>query len=104
MDAAIEFLGRRDAVFMPLAVIGAVAGWLVGAFLRMSDALFADMTIGVAGAWFGAQFAKFCGLVGEGAIGHFLAGLIGSIIIVSLWRRVDGEVRRPLRPGERPRR
>ena len=85
MDEAIGFLGRPDAGFLPLVVIGALSGWLVGAFLSASDTLFADMAVGVAGAWLGAQFADLCGLAVEGSIGHFLAGLLGSIIIVSLW-------------------
>ena len=115
MDGVIAFLGRPDAGFLPLIVIGALAGWLVGAFLWASDTLFADMAIGVAGAWLGAQFADLCGLAVEGSIGHFLAGLLGSIIIVALWAaRVDGKVvrrrgfepqpRAPFPPGERPRR
>ncbi len=101
MDAAIAFLGKLDAGFLPLVVIGAFGGWLVGALLRSSDQLFSDMAIGVAGAWLGAQFAEFCGLVLDDSIGHFLAGMLGSIIGVSLWARVDGAT--PLRPGERPR-
>jgi uncharacterized membrane protein YeaQ/YmgE (transglycosylase-associated protein family) len=101
MDAAIAFLGWLDAGFLPLVVIGALGGWLVGALLRGSDQLFADMAIGVVGAWLGAQFAEFCGLALDASLGHFLAGLLGSIISVSLWARVDGGT--PLRPGERPR-
>ncbi|WP_159727611.1 GlsB/YeaQ/YmgE family stress response membrane protein [Methylosinus sp. Ce-a6] len=113
MDEAIGFLGRFDGGFLALAVIGALAGWLVGSFLRASDALFSDMAIGVVGAWFGAQFADFCGLAAAGSIGRFLAGLLGSIIIIPLWRRVDGEARRqgfgsrpraPFSPGDKSRR
>jgi len=110
MNEAIGLLGRPDAGFLPLIVIGALSGWLVGAFLWASDTLFADMAVGVAGAWLGAKFADLCGLAVEGSIGHFLAGLLGSIIIVSLWARVDGEGRRrrvephpraPVSPSER---
>ncbi|MBG0811583.1 GlsB/YeaQ/YmgE family stress response membrane protein [Methylosinus sp. H3A] len=113
MEEAIGFLGRPDAGFLPLIVIGALVGWLVGALLWGTNSLFADMAIGVAGAWLGAKFADLGGLAAEGSIGHFLAGLLGSIIIVSLWARVDGENRRhgfgpqpraPVPPGERPRR
>ncbi|CAN2533013.1 hypothetical+protein [Methylocapsa aurea] len=89
MNEAIGFLGRPDAGFLLLAVIGALCGWLVGALLWASGSLFADMAVGVAGAWLGAQSADLCGLAVEGSIGHFLAGLLGSIIIVSLWARVD---------------
>ncbi|MDJ0450912.1 GlsB/YeaQ/YmgE family stress response membrane protein [Methylocystis sp. JR02] len=46
-----------------------------------------NILVGVAGSWIGSQLADLLGIVVRGSLGHFIAAIAGSILIITVWQR-----------------
>jgi uncharacterized membrane protein YeaQ/YmgE (transglycosylase-associated protein family) len=94
MNEPLGVLGTPNVGFFVLLVIGGVAGWIAGMVTGTRHWLFTNILIGVAGSWLGSQLADILRIVVRGSVGQFVAALMGSILIISIWQKFH--------PAERP--
>lgn len=98
MNEPLGVLGTPNIGFLALIVIGGLAGWIAGMIVGTRRWLFTNILIGIAGSWLGSQIADLLGIAVRGSVGHFVAALVGSILIISIWQRLYPEVRRDRYP------
>lgn len=95
MNEPLGVLGTPNVGFLALVVIGGLAGWIAGMVVGTRHWLFTNILIGIAGSWLGSQIADLLGIVVRGSVSHFIAALVGSILIITIWQRLYPEVRQP---------
>lgn len=93
MNEPLGVLGTPNIGFLALIVIGGLAGWIAGMIAGTRHWLVTNVLIGIAGSWLGSQIADLLGIVVRGSIGHFIAALVGSILIISVWQRLHPAAR-----------
>jgi len=73
-------------------VVGAVAGWLAGQFMKGSGyGLVGDIIMGILGALVGGFIASALGLGGAmGIIGTTVVAFIGAVILIAVIRALPG--------------
>lgn len=72
-------------------IIGAVAGWLAGQIVRGHGfGLWADIIVGVIGAFIGGFLLSAIGISTYGLIGQLIASVVGAIILVLVMRAFSG--------------
>ena len=73
-------------------LIGAIAGWLAGRFLRGNGfGLVGDMIVGVIGAFLGAYLFRATGVeIGHGLIGGLIVAFIGAAVLLFIVRLFTG--------------
>ena len=54
-----------------------------------------NILVGIAGSWVGSELAAMADIFPFGSIEQFVAALVGSIIVLWVWRALEG------RPGPR---
>lgn len=71
-------------------VIGAIAGWLAGTFVKGGGfGIFGDIIVGIVGAFIGGWLAGVLGIgVGGGLITSIITATIGAIILLVVLRLV----------------
>ncbi|MDB5476615.1 MAG: transglycosylase associated family protein [Phenylobacterium sp.] len=71
-------------------VIGAVAGWLAGTFVKGGGfGLLGDIVVGVIGAFIGGWLAGVLGIhVGSGWISSILTAAVGAVLLLVVLRAV----------------
>jgi uncharacterized membrane protein YeaQ/YmgE (transglycosylase-associated protein family) len=71
-------------------IVGAIAGWLAGQFMKGSGfGLVGDIIVGVIGAFLGGWlFSKFGVSLGGGLIGSIIVAFIGAVILLFLVRLI----------------
>ena len=67
-------------------VVGAIAGWLAGMFMRGGGyGLLGDIIIGIIGAFIGGFVLSLLGIGGSaGLIGSIVVAFIGAIVLLAL--------------------
>ncbi len=75
-----------------LLVIGAVAGWLAGQFMRGNGfGLVGDIIVGVIGAFIGGYVFRAVGAnLGGGMIGSIIVAFIGAVLLLFVVRLFTG--------------
>jgi uncharacterized membrane protein YeaQ/YmgE (transglycosylase-associated protein family) len=58
-----------------------IVGWRHG--------LFTNIIVGVAGSWIGSELASMANFAVYGSLKQFLAALVGSIILLIVWRALS---------------
>jgi uncharacterized membrane protein YeaQ/YmgE (transglycosylase-associated protein family) len=78
--------------FVWFIVIGAVAGWLAGQFMRGNGfGLVGDIIVGVIGAFIGAYVFRAAGVeLGGGLIGSIIVAFIGALLLLFIVRLFTG--------------
>jgi uncharacterized membrane protein YeaQ/YmgE (transglycosylase-associated protein family) len=73
-------------------IVGAIAGWLAGQFMKGSGfGLVGDIIVGIIGAFLGGWlFGKFGVSLGGGLIGSIIVAFIGAVILLFLVRLIKG--------------
>jgi uncharacterized membrane protein YeaQ/YmgE (transglycosylase-associated protein family) len=73
-------------------IIGAVAGWLAGQFMRGSGfGLLGDIIVGVIGAFLGGYVFRALGLsIGHGLVGALIVAFIGAVLLLFIVRLFTG--------------
>jgi uncharacterized membrane protein YeaQ/YmgE (transglycosylase-associated protein family) len=73
-------------------IIGAIAGWLAGQFMRGHGfGLLGDIIVGVIGAFIGRYISQAAGLrLGGGLIGTLIVAFFGAIILLFIVRLIAG--------------
>jgi len=70
--------------------IGAIAGWLAGAFVKGGGfGLIGDIVVGIVGAFVGGYLAGVLGInIGGGLIASIITATVGAIILLLLIRLI----------------
>jgi uncharacterized membrane protein YeaQ/YmgE (transglycosylase-associated protein family) len=73
-------------------VIGALAGWLAGQFMRGNGfGLIGDIIVGVIGAFIGGYLFRAAGVeLGGGLIGSLIVAFVGAILLLFVVRLFTG--------------
>ena len=75
--------------FVWFLIIGLVAGWLAGQFVKGSGfGMLGDIIIGVVGAFIGGSLFRTLGLTAGGLIGSLVMATIGAIVLVVVLRAI----------------
>ena len=90
MHEPIALMGTPGVGFFSLIVIGGLAGWIAGMILGGRHGVFTNILIGIAGSWIGSELAGLAHVAVMNSVGHFVAALVGSIVLLAVWRAVHG--------------
>ena len=73
-------------------VIGALAGWLAGQFMRGNGfGLIGDILVGIAGAFIGGYVFRATGVeLGGGLIGSLIVAFFGAVLLLFIVRLFTG--------------
>jgi len=73
-------------------VIGAVAGWLAGQFMKGHGfGLVGDIIVGVIGAFLGAYLFRISGIaLGGGLVGSLIVAFVGAVVLLFIVRLIAG--------------
>jgi uncharacterized membrane protein YeaQ/YmgE (transglycosylase-associated protein family) len=73
-------------------VIGAVAGWLAGQFMKgRGFGLLGDIIVGVLGAFIGSYLFRATGIaIGGGLIGTLIVAFVGAVVLLFVVRLITG--------------
>jgi len=73
-------------------VIGALAGWLAGQFMRGDGfGLIGDIIVGIIGAFIGGYLFRAAGInLGGGLIGSLIVAFVGAVILLFVVRLFAG--------------
>ena len=73
-------------------IIGAIAGWLAGQFMKGSGfGLLGDIIVGVIGAFIGGYLFSAAGVgLGGGLIGSLIVAFIGAVVLLFVVRLITG--------------
>jgi uncharacterized membrane protein YeaQ/YmgE (transglycosylase-associated protein family) len=73
-------------------IIGAIAGWLAGQFMKGHGfGLLGDIIVGVIGAFIGRYISTMAGLgLGGGLIGTLIVAFLGAVILLFVVRLITG--------------
>ena len=93
MDQPIPLLGTPGIGFFSLLIIGGLAGWIAGMIIGWRHGLFTNIIVGIAGSWIGSELASMADFGVYGSLKQFLAALVGSIILLVVWRALSGRGR-----------
>lgn len=71
-------------------VIGGVAGWLAGTFVKGGGfGLIGDIVVGIIGAFIGGWLAGLLGIsIGGGLIASIITATVGAVILIVIVRMV----------------
>jgi uncharacterized membrane protein YeaQ/YmgE (transglycosylase-associated protein family) len=74
--------------FIVWLIIGAIAGWLAGLFVKGGGyGLLVDIIVGIVGAFIGGWLAGLIGLnIGGGFISSLIVAVIGAVILLFVIR------------------
>jgi uncharacterized membrane protein YeaQ/YmgE (transglycosylase-associated protein family) len=87
MDQPLAFIGDSQPMgFFALIIIGGLAGWIAGMILGTRHWIFTNILIGIAGSYVGSELARMANFGLRNSLDHFLAALLGSIIVLAIWR------------------
>ena len=69
-------------------IIGAVAGWLAGQFMRGNGfGLIGDIIVGIIGAFIGGYVFNALGLhIGYGLVGSLIVAFVGAVLLLFIVR------------------
>jgi len=90
MNEPVAVLGTPGMGFLGLIIIGGFAGWIAGMITGSRHGIFTNILIGVLGSWLGSELADLAHVVVLHSIGHFVAALVGSVVILIVWQVVHG--------------
>jgi uncharacterized membrane protein YeaQ/YmgE (transglycosylase-associated protein family) len=87
MDQPLGFIGNSQPLgFFALIIIGGLAGWIAGRIVGSRHWIFTNILIGIAGSYLGSELAQMANFGLRNSLDHFLAALVGSIILLIIWR------------------
>ena len=90
MEQPLGVLGTPGVGFFSLIIIGGLAGWIAGMILGIRHGILTNILIGIVGSWIGSELADILHFAVYGSGRHFVAALIGSIVVIVLWQAIHG--------------
>ena len=88
MQAPLGIMGTPGMSLFGLIIIGGLAGWIAGMIMGSSHRLFTNIIVGIVGSWLGSQLAEMGHVAVRGSLGHFIAALIGSCLVLFIWQKL----------------
>jgi uncharacterized membrane protein YeaQ/YmgE (transglycosylase-associated protein family) len=78
--------------YLWLIIIGAIAGWLAGQFMRGNGfGLLGDIVVGIIGAFIGGYLFRAVGVeIGHGLIGSLIVAFVGAVLLLFVVRLFTG--------------
>ncbi len=86
MNTPLGIMGTPGMGFFSLIIIGGLAGWIAGMIIGSRHWIFTNILIGILGSWLGSQIADELHIFVRGSLGHFIAALAGSCVILFVWQ------------------
>ncbi len=71
-------------------IIGGVAGWLAEQFMKSGMGLVMNIVLGIVGAAVASAILSVFGVHLGGWIGYLIAGFIGAVLLIWIWRTIGG--------------
>jgi uncharacterized membrane protein YeaQ/YmgE (transglycosylase-associated protein family) len=90
MQEPLGVLGTPGLGFFSLIIIGGLAGWIAGMITGNRHGIFTNILIGIVGSWLGSEAADLAQIAVVGSLRHFVAALIGSIVVLFIWQAIHG--------------
>jgi uncharacterized membrane protein YeaQ/YmgE (transglycosylase-associated protein family) len=90
MEEPLGIMGTPGVSFFSLIIIGGLAGWIAGWILGIRHGILTNILIGIVGSWIGSELADIFHFAVINSGRHFVAALIGSIVILVLWQAIHG--------------
>jgi uncharacterized membrane protein YeaQ/YmgE (transglycosylase-associated protein family) len=75
-------------------IIGGVAGWLAEQFMKSDMGLLMNIVLGIIGAAVASAILNFFGISLGGWLGYLIAGFIGAVLLIAVYRMIQGTRRR----------
>jgi uncharacterized membrane protein YeaQ/YmgE (transglycosylase-associated protein family) len=89
MHDQLGLLGTPGVGLFGLIIIGGLAGWIGGKVVGFRHGLLTNILIGICGSALGFKLADMTDVNVIGRFGHFLAALVGSIVILFVWQALN---------------
>ena len=86
MDQPLGIMGTPGMGLFGLIIIGGLAGWIAGMIVGSKHWIFTNILIGIVGSWLGSSLADMANIAVQGRLSHFIAALVGSIIVLYGWQ------------------
>ena len=86
MHGQVGLLGTPGVGLMGLIIIGGLAGWIGGKIVGFRNGLLTNILVGICGSALGFKLAEIADVAVMGRMGHFIAALVGSIVILFIWQ------------------
>lgn len=90
MHEPLAIMGTPGLGLFALIIIGGFAGWIAGIVTGRRHGLLMNIVIGVLGSWLGSTLADYANVTVTRTTGHFVAALVGSILILAIWGAIAG--------------
>lgn len=90
MNDAQTLLGNPGVGFFMTLVIGLIAGWIAEKVTSSNHGLLTNLLIGVCGAFVGNKLAEVLQVPVFGFWRGLIAAVIGAVIILYVWRMIQG--------------
>jgi uncharacterized membrane protein YeaQ/YmgE (transglycosylase-associated protein family) len=90
MEEPLSVMGTPGIGFFSLIIIGGLAGWIAGMVLGIRHGILTNILIGIVGSWLGSELADILHLSVSGSGRHFVAALVGSIVVLVIWQAIHG--------------
>ncbi len=87
-DQAYAFLSQPGVGFFSMLLIGVLAGWIAERITDSNHGLLTNLIVGIAGAFVGAELAKFVNVEVFGFFRTLISATIGAIILLWVWRAI----------------
>jgi uncharacterized membrane protein YeaQ/YmgE (transglycosylase-associated protein family) len=71
-------------------IIGGIAGWLAEQFMKSNIGLIMNIVLGIVGAAVASTILSFLGINLGGWLGYLIAGFIGAVLLIWVWRAIAG--------------
>ena len=91
MQEPLGVMGTPGVGFFSLIIIGGLAGWIAGMITGSRHGILTNILIGIVGSWLGSQGADLLHIAINGSLMHFVAALVGAIVVLVVWQLVHGQ-------------
>jgi uncharacterized membrane protein YeaQ/YmgE (transglycosylase-associated protein family) len=71
-------------------IVGGIAGWLAEQFMKSNTGLIMNIVLGIVGASVASTILSFLGINLGGWLGYLIAGFIGAVLLIWVWRAIAG--------------
>lgn len=69
-------------------IIGAIAGWLAGSFMKSKQGLITNIVVGIVGSFIGGFIFDLMDIGGGNIIGSIFIATIGAVILLAILKRL----------------
>jgi len=76
--------------FIGMLIIGLVAGYIAEKVTSSDHGMLTNLLVGIAGSFIGGTLAGLLNIEFYGWIGNLIVASIGAILLIWIWRKVQG--------------